>query len=152
MSLQDTLVNTLIAQPGMTVAELFAECIRTGIPGLPFMDGSGQLVGKASIRHVLKMNCMPDYLVQHSHLLGDAMEHLRFPEIQCHEVMARSIDEMVVAQLPTVGVNAPVSKALARMEQFDTTYLFVLDSASQYLGAVTIIGLAAYLYTRADGH
>jgi hypothetical protein len=92
---------------------------------------------------------MPDYLVRHSHLLGDAIDHLRFPEVQCHEVLRRTIDEMVVEQVATIGVNAPVSKALARMEQHDTTYIFVLDTDNRYLGATSIIGIAAYMCAQA---
>jgi len=149
MSLRELVIPTAQARPGMRVAALFEECIRSQIPGLPFAGADGRISGKASIRHILKVNCMPDYLVRHSHLLGDEIENVRFPEIQCHDVMQRSVDEFVVRDFATIHVNAPVSKLLARMEQHDTTYIFVLDTDGSYLGAVTIISLAGFLFDRA---
>jgi hypothetical protein len=150
MSLRELLVPTASARAGMRVGELFAECIRARVPGLPFCDASGAIVGKASIRYVLRMNCMPDYLVENSHLLGDSIENVRFPEEHCHEVMQALVDDFVLPEFASIGVDAPVSKALARMEQHDTTYAFVRDNG-HYLGMVTIISLAEYLYTRACG-
>jgi CBS-domain-containing membrane protein len=150
MSLHEILTPTGVARAGMTVSALFAECLRVQIPGLPFLDGSGRIAGKASLRHVLKVNCLPDYLVQHSHLLGDSIEHVRFPEIRCREIMERTIDDIVVADVATIGVNAPVSKALARMEQHDTTYLFVLDADGSYLGATSILRLAGFLHAQSQ--
>lgn len=150
MSLRDLAVPTALAVPGMSVADLFAECIRVQMPGIPYRDAMGRITGKASIRHILKMTCLPDYLIKHSHMLGDGIEHLRLPEIHGREILSRTIDDFILPSLPAVNSNAPVSKALAIMEQVDTTYLFILDG-DEYHGAISIMNLAQHLLTTAEG-
>lgn len=150
MSLSDLAIPTAVATPGMTVAELFRECVRVQMPGIPFRDASGRITGKASIRHILKMTCLPDYLTRHSHMLGDDIAHLRLPEIFGREILGRGIDDFILPALPRVNPGAPVTKALAIMEKEDTTYIFILDG-DVYHGAVSIMSLAQHLLTRA-GH
>lgn len=142
-------VPTALATPGMCVAELFRECVRAQMPGIPYRDAGGRIRGKASIRHILKATCLPDYLVRHSHMLGDDMSYLRLPEIHGQEILRRAIDDYILPTLPSVNAAAPISKALAIMEQEDTTYLFVLDGDT-YHGAVSIMHLAAHLLTLTD--
>jgi hypothetical protein len=146
MNLRELAVPTAVATPGMRVAELFRECVRAQMPGLPFRDASGRISGKASIRHILKKTCLPDYLTMHSHVLGDQMHHLRLPEIHASEVLTRAIDEFILPGLPSVNLGAPLSKALAIMEQEDTTYLFILDG-EEYHGAISIMSLAEHMLT-----
>lgn len=142
MILRDIAIPTALATPGMIVADLFSECIRTQMPGIPFRDASGRITGKASIRHILKMTCLPDYLTRHSHILGDNIDHLRLPEIHGYEVLTRTIDDYILPNLPQVNSSAPISKALAIMEQQDTTYIFIIDGKN-YFGTVSIMSLAA---------
>jgi CBS domain-containing protein len=148
MSLRDLAIPTALAEPGMLVSDLFRECIRVQMPGIPFRDASGHISGKVSIRHILKMTCLPDYLIRHSHMLGDSIEHLRLPEIHGPEILALTIDDFILPTLPHVNSSAPVTKALAIMEQEDTTYIFVLDG-DEYHGAVSIMSLAHCLLTKA---
>lgn len=149
MSLRDLAVPTALATPGMLVADLFRECVRVQMPGIPYRDAAGRIVGKASIRHILKMTCLPDYLIRHSRMLGDGIEHLRLPEIYDREILHLRIDDYILPALPRVNSAAPVTKALAIMEQEDTTYIFVLDG-DEYHGALSIMSLARYLLTEAD--
>jgi CBS domain-containing protein len=142
MILRDIAVPTALATPGMLVADLFYECIRSQMPGLPFRDASGRISGKASIRHILKMTCLPDYLTRHSHILGDNMDHLRLPEMHSRQVLTQTIDDFILPTLPQVNSSAPISKALAIMEQHHTTYLFIIDG-NNFFGAVSIMSLAA---------
>lgn len=53
MNLRELAVATAVATPGMRVAELFRECVRTQMPGIPFRDAGGRISVKASIRHIL---------------------------------------------------------------------------------------------------
>lgn len=147
MNLRDLAIPTALATPGMRVSELFRECIRVQMPGIPFRDASGRISGKASIRHILKMTCLPDFLTRHSALLGDGIEHLRLPEIFSHEILELSIDPFILPNLPHVNSSAPVTKALAIMEHEETTYLFVLDG-QEYYGALSIMSLAQHLLDR----
>ncbi|MDP2433364.1 MAG: CBS domain-containing protein [Pseudomonadota bacterium] len=148
MSLRDLAIATTLAAPGMLVSDLVRECVRVQMPGIPFRDASGRITGKASIRHILKMTCLPDYLIQHSHMLGDGIEHLRLPEIHGREILSRTIDDFILPGLPRVNSSAPVSKALAIMEKEDTTYIFILDG-DEYHGAISIMSLAQHLLTEA---
>lgn len=150
MSLRDLAIPTALAEPGMLVSDLFRECIRVQMPGIPYRNAQGRIIGKASIRHILKMTCLPDYLIRHSHMLGDSIEHLRLPEIHGQEILARRIDEFILPSLPRVNSSAPLSKALAIMEQEDTTYIFILDGDA-YHGAVSIMSLAQGLLNKTAG-
>jgi hypothetical protein len=144
MSLRDLAVPTALAVPGMSVADLFRECVRVQMPGIPFRDAGGRISGKASIRHILKMTCLPDYLIKHSHMLGDSIQHLRLPEIYGREILSRKIDDFILPTLPRVNSAAPVTKALAIMELENTTYIFILDG-DEYHGVVSIMSLAQEL-------
>lgn len=141
MILRDIAVPTALATPGMLVADLFSACSHAQMPGIPYRDNSGRISGKASIRHILKMTCLPDYLTRHSHFLGDSIDHLRLPELHCRDILNRSIDEFILPKLSQVNSGAPISKALAIMEQDDTTYIFIIDG-NNYFGAVSIMSLA----------
>lgn len=149
MSLRDLAIPTAVAERGMLVADLFAECARVQMPGLPFRDSAGHISGKASIRHILKMTCLPDFMIKHSHMLGDGIQHLRLPELHSKEVLERTIDPFILPDPSVVTSNSPVTKALAIMEQDDTTYIFVVDGDT-YHGAVSIMSLAQYLLKQID--
>lgn len=148
MSLRDLATPTALAMPGMLVSDFFRECVRVQVPGLPFRDASGRISGKASIRHILKMTCLPDYLINNARLLGDGIQHLRLPEIYDREILGLRVDDFILPALPRVNSSAPVTKALAIMEKEETTYIFVLDG-EEYHGAISIMSLARQLLIEA---
>lgn len=76
MELRNFIIPTGIALPGMTVGEVFSECVRSDVPGIPFQTADGSITGKVSIRHILKETCIPHFMVKHAHLPGDDMRHL----------------------------------------------------------------------------
>jgi CBS domain-containing protein len=142
MELIDLVIPTAVATPGMRVAEVFRECIDKQVPGLPFRDASGRITGKASIRHVLKLNCIPDFMVTHAALLGDHLDGLDIPQEKARYVINLPIDDFVIPDMAVIGSRSPVAKALAVMERHDTTYLFVIDG-DDYRGTISIMGIAA---------
>jgi hypothetical protein len=142
VNLDELIVPTAVAEPGMTVETLFRECIAKQVPGLPFRDRHGHLVGKASIRHVLKLSCIPDYMVTHAALLGNNLEALSIPALKAKSMLSLAVDGFILNDLPVVGRKSPVTKALAVMERHDTTYLFVADG-DDYAGCISIMGIAA---------
>ena len=142
MELIDLVVPTAVATPGMRVAEVFRECIDKQVPGIPFRDASGRITGKASIRHVLKLNCIPDFMVTHAAILGDQLDGLSIPPEKARQVIGLPIDDFVIPDMAAIGSRAPVAKALAVMERHDTTYLFVIDG-DDYRGTISIMGVAA---------
>lgn len=147
VKLDDLIVPTAVATPGMSVEALFRECAARQMPGLPFRDGGGRLIGKASIRHVLKMTCIPDYMVKHAALFGDNVASLSIPTEKARAVLGLTVDRFVLSDMAVINTGASVSKALAVMERHDTTYLFVIDG-DDYKGCISIMGIAGCLVDR----
>lgn len=142
MQLTDLIVPTAVATPRMRVADVFRECIAKQVPGIPFRDAKGHIAGKASIRHVLKLNCIPDFMVTHAAILGDRIDELTIPAEKARYVINLPIDDFIIPDPAIIGPHSPVAKALAVMEKNDTTYLFVIDG-DNYLGVISVMGVAA---------
>lgn len=140
MILAELIVPTKVATPEMNVEELFRECADKNVPGIPFRDGSGHITGKASIRHVLKETCIPDYLVKHATLLGDRTTSLNIPLEKARQVLSLKVEPFVLEDSAIIGPESSVAKALAVMERHDTTYLFVFDGDT-YLGCISTMGI-----------
>jgi predicted transcriptional regulator len=149
LKLDDLIVPTAVATPGMSVAALFKACADKQVPGIPFRDASGRIVGKASVRHVLKMHCVPDYLVKNAGVLGDTLTGLTLVEERARDMLAKPVDAFVLPDIAAVGRDAPIAKTLAVMEQHDTTYLFVIDG-DHYHGCISIMGIAGAIAALAD--
>ncbi len=141
---------TGIAVPGMTVRELFEECSKARVAGLPFRDASGKIAGKASIRNILKEVCLPDFMVENAHILGDTLETLRFPEIEERKLLETRIDDFIFPDFAQITPASPLSKALARMEAHDTTYCFVIDADHKYYGVLSIVHVAMRILERSQ--
>jgi hypothetical protein len=150
VKLNDLMVPTAVATPGMPVAELFRECAVRQVPGIPFRDAAGHIVGKASVRHVLKMNCVPDYLVKNASVLGNTLTGLTLVEDHARAMLKMSVDAFVLPDMAVVSHEAPVAKTLAVMERHNTTYLFVIDG-DDYYGCISIMGIAGAIAHLADG-
>lgn len=150
MILSELIVPTSVATPGMSVKAFFRECSERGVPGIPFRNASGRIVGKASIRHVLKETCIPDYLVKHASLLGDRNRSLDIPIEKARRVLSMIVDPFVLADSAVIGPESSVAKALAVMERHHTTYLFVIDGDT-YLGCISIMGIGECLIRSAEG-
>jgi len=59
-------------------------------------------------------------------------------------MLARPIDSFVLPQIAVVNSSASIAKALATMEDQDTTYLFVIDNG-EYKGTISITAIARTL-------
>lgn len=148
MSLTEFAVPTAVAFPGMTVRELFTACVKADVAGLPFRTASGEFVGKASIRHVLRKLCLPEAMIEHARLLGDNIEALRFPLVREQWLLDQTIDDHILTDFAQITPAAPLAKALAIMESHDTTYCFVIDEQHHYHGTLSIVSLARRLLDR----
>ncbi len=144
MELIGIAIKTGVARAGMTVEEVFRECMRDDVPGIPFCDGEGDIVGKVSIRYILKETCIQDFIVSHARLLGHRSESLAIPDERVRQVVALPIDELVLSSVPTIQMGSSVVKALATMEEHDTTYIFLLDG-KKYCGTVSIMAIARHM-------
>jgi hypothetical protein len=141
MELNSLIIPTGIARPGMTVGEVFHECVRADVPGIPFQGADGRITGKASIRNILKETCIPNFMVRHAHLLGDESRHLSITDDYIKEFLDYRIEPFIVPETDVINSATSISKALAIMERANSTYLFVIDH-DQYLGVVSIMGYA----------
>jgi hypothetical protein len=150
VKLDDLIVPTAVATPGMLVADLFRECAAKQVPGIPFRNAQGHIIGKASVRHVLKLHCVPDYMVKNAGVLGNRLEGLTIVEDRAREMLDMPVDTFVLPDMAVVARNAPVAKTLAVMERHDTTYLFVIDG-DEYHGCISIMGIAGAIARLADG-
>lgn len=148
MNLTNYAVDTAIATPGMTVRELFDACVQADVPGLPFRAANGRFTGKASIRYILRENCIPQFMVDTVSMLGDRIEALKFPQIEEQELLDIRIDDYILSDAATITPASPVAKALAVMEAHDTTYAFVIDADQNYYGTVTIMHIARRILER----
>jgi len=148
MELTNLIIPTATARPGMSVEEVFRECVRVDVPGIPFQEKDGTITGKASIRYVLKETFIPDFMVKHAHLLGDEIRHLDIKENQLSEILSLDIDSFVLEKMAVVNSSTPIAKALATMEGLDTTYLFVIDDGV-YKGIVSTMAIARTMLTQA---
>jgi CBS domain-containing protein len=144
MKLKQILTPTRVASPGMTVREVFEECGKANIPALPFCTKSGRIRGRITLKNIMKVSCLPEYMIESARILGEEMFCMEDIEAKAKLLLTVPVDDYVQEPALSLGSEAPVIKALALMEQNDTSYLFVVDDG-QYRGAVTIQCLAKVL-------
>lgn len=141
MYVDQMLIPTRVARAGMTVREVFEECSRANTPGLPFCDDSGLITGRITLKHILKKSCLPDYLVEMARVLGEQLSGVQDMEEKAQEVLDSPVERFVQEPHLSLTSGSSIVKALAMMEQSDTSYIYVVDEG-RYKGVVTIHSLA----------
>ena len=141
MKLKQILIPTKTANHGMTVREVFTECGRANLPALPFCTRSGRITGRVTLKNILKTSCLPEYMIESARILGEEMSCMEDIASKAIQLLDTPVDPYVQEPALSLNSEAPAIKALAMMEQNDTSYLFVVDEG-QYQGAVTIQSLA----------
>jgi CBS domain-containing protein len=142
VDIESILITTKVIRPGMTVREVFLECGRAQVQALPFVDGRGRLAGRITLKNVLRVSCLPEYMVELAPLLGSRLSCVTNAEAKAREILCNPVEPYVQTMHETVGSSVPLIKVLALMEQHDTSYIFVVDDGS-YRGVITIQGIAA---------
>jgi hypothetical protein len=145
MKLEQLLMPTRVAQAGMTVRDFFTECSGLCIPGLPFCTKSGRIKGRVTLKNILKTSFLPDYIVDSAMILGDELECTKEVEAQARQLLSMPVDPYVQEPHLSLSSDAAALKALALMEQNDTSYMFIVDEW-QYRGVVTIQSLARAMF------
>ena len=141
MELASILIPTETIRPGMLVRELFHGCGRWHVQALPFCDEQGRLKGRITLKNVLRVSCLPEYIVKMASVLGPQMSCVENAEAKAREIMGKPVEPYVQAVHHTIDSSAPLIKALALMEQHDTSYIFVVDSG-KYKGIITVSAIA----------
>jgi signal-transduction protein with cAMP-binding, CBS, and nucleotidyltransferase domain len=144
MKLKQIFIPTKVAKTGMTVREVVLECSRVNIPALPFCTKSGRIAGRVTLKNIMKISCLPEYMIDSARILGEEMSCMEDLESKAKRLFDTPVDPYVQEPALSLSSEAPAIKALALMEQNDTSYLFVVDDG-QYRGAVTIQCLAKML-------
>ena len=151
MNLDPIVIPTKVAKPGMIVGEVFAECIRANIPGIPFCDAQGCITGRLTLKNILKKACLPEYMIELARVLGDQLSCMEDMEAKANQLMNNPVDPYILEPHISLTSNSPAVQALALMEQNDTSYIFVVDEG-RYRGVITIQGLARMLAQLDEQH
>ena len=141
MLVKDTRIRTQVMMPGTPVRDFFSECGRAHVQALPFADASGKLTGRITLKHVMKFGCLPEHRVAAAPLLGNFLACVGNARDKITQLLDSQVDVYVQRLHVLIGSDEPAIKALAIMEQNDTSYLFVVDNG-EYKGIITIQGIA----------
>ena len=137
MNLKSVLVPTEVARAGMTVRQVFEECLRAHTPGLPFCDEHGLVTGRVTLKYILKRQYLPEHLIEMARVLGEEVSDVEDMELLAKQLFDNRIDSYIQRPHASLTSASSIIKALALMEKLDTGYLFVIDEG-QYVGVVTL--------------
>lgn len=141
MKLEHLAIATGVMRKGMTVRDFFEECARCNVAGLPYVNDQDKVVGRISIRDVYKHMAIPDHLIRVAHMLGDHTDRLDLPEMKVMENLALPVESYLLENIPSVSPESSIVKALAIMEMFNTSYIFLIEDGD-YKGVVTRMVIA----------
>lgn len=144
MRLMNGIVETPVARPGMRVGEALRICVDKSVPGIPFVGGDGRIQGRFSVRHTFLGETLPPDMIRGAHLIGPAALHLDHPREHYQRLFERTVDAMILPDAACLASDAQITKAMALMEKFNSSYLFVIDDGV-YRGVVTRLGLTRLL-------
>jgi CBS domain-containing protein len=149
MDLKSIIVPTGVATSGMTVRQVFEECLRAHTPGLPFYDDNGLVTGRVTLKYILKRQYLPEHLVEMARVLGEHVSDVEDMERSAKQLFENRIDSYIQRPHASLTSTSSIVKALALMEKLDTGYLFVIDEG-QYRGVVTLQILSKAILQHAD--
>ena len=147
----DIIVPSGTARPGMTAGDAISTCMEAQLPGIPYLDEQGKIVGSVTVKRIMVTSCspIPEDVRKHAHLLGDYLEHIDIPIATFKKVLTKPVEQFVSPDVILVGSHAPIVKLLALMHKFDKSYVFIVDEG-KYLGAVSVHGIARHVMKYAE--
>jgi len=146
----DILRRTKVAKTGMSVRTVFEECLEAGVQSLPFLDENDTITGRVTLKYILNRSIVPAHMVELAHVIGPRLSSFDEMEKRVQKVLDDPVDRYVQEPHATIFVDTELMKALAIMEHYDTSYLFVLDG-ERYQGTLTIQGIARWMMSLAGG-
>jgi len=150
VKLENLAIPTAVMRAGQSIGDFLRECVAKDVPGLPFADAQGKIVGRISIRHCLKECCIPRYVIDSAHLLGDAIDAVNIPHVDARRLLGEPVENYLLSNFPHASSGSPLIKGLAYMEQLNTTYIFLIDG-DDYCGIVTHMGISKRLLEATSG-
>lgn len=136
MKLKNLSIPAAAMRKEMTLLDFFEECTHWRVPGVPYVDEYERIVGRISLRDVFKRLTIPDYLIKVAHVLGDRTENIELPELKVRQMLSLPVEDYVLETIPNVSPRSSIIKALAIMEMFNSSYVFLQEN-DKYLGIVT---------------
>lgn len=141
MKLERLAIMTGVMRKGMTLRDFFEEAVRCNVPGLPYVDERGRILGRISIRDVYKHIAVPDSFLRLADAMGDQTDRLDLSERKVLEALALPVETYLLENIPSVSPNSVIVKALAIMEAHNSHYVFLIENG-EYRGVVTRMVIA----------
>ena len=141
MKLQRLAVMTEVMRQSMTVRHFFEEAVRSNVPGLPFFDEDNHIVGRISVRDVFKRIAVPSSYLRLVDAIGDETNRLDMSEQRILDSLALPVETYLLDNIPSVSPASSLVKALAIMEAYNTSYIFLIEDG-KYMGIVTRMVIA----------
>ena len=144
MLINEGIIETPVARRGMLTGQALQICVSYGVPGIPYANDEGKVIGRFSVRHTFLFAGIPSDMVKGAHLIGKDALHSQFPQGDIAELFAHPVEEHLLTDAACLPSNSQVIKAMALMERFNSSYLFVIDH-DIYRGTVTRLSLTRAL-------
>jgi len=151
MKLHRLAIMTGFMRSGMTLYDYFTEAVRCNVPGLPYVDAQGRIVGRISTRDVYKRIEVPDSILRVADAMGDDTDRLDLSEMKVLEAMEMPVEDFLLEDVPTVSPQSTVVKALALMEVHNTSYIFLVENGD-YSGVVTRMVITRRMLESVEEH
>ena len=116
-------------------------CVAEGVPALPYVNSKGERRGFISLSGIMHHGCLPNYMVELANVLGNHLTCLKDARGKIKDLMEHPIEPYVSKPLHSITSDTPVIKALAILEKYHSSFLFVYDG-DNYRGVVTSQGIA----------
>ena len=140
MKLKYILIPTAFAREGMKVREVITICVEAGVPALPYLNSNGEKRGFVSLSGIMHHGCLPNYMVELATVLGNHLSCVKDARTKIRELMEHPIEPYVDKPLHSITSETPIIKAMAILEKFHSSFLFVYDG-KEYRGVVTAGGI-----------
>ena len=134
----------------MLVRDVFRECLSARVQSLPYRDRAGRITGRVTLKHIANRSIVPEYVAELALVVGDRLSTFDQMERRLPEVFSHRVEDYVQEPHASIPSATQLMKALAIMEHYDTSYLFVIDDGA-YRGTITIQGIAAWMVSFDQG-
>lgn len=149
VDIKEIIVPTPTMKAGETVKDMFVSCIEANVPALPYRDQEGLIKGFVSLKRVMGKDCLPNYLVELAGILHNDMNCTTQAMEKIHTLFSKPVDDYIEKPFYFVASDTILIRAVALMEQHNTSFLFVADCADDidkshcdYKGIITRISVA----------
>jgi CBS domain-containing protein len=117
---------------------------------MPYCDDRDVVTGRVTLKYIINRSIVPEYMAELALVLGSDMVAFDEMEEATRKVLDKPVEPYVQEPHAAIDSTTPLMKALAVMEHYDTSYLFVVDKG-RYEGTLTVPGIAAWMMRIDEG-